>query len=577
VRGPNGTDALTVRYRASLLALLAIAVVARAKPAEAFPLIEPGDGTAVPPGQSLATPDEQSLQHQLQLVNGIASAPLGGWVISPRLDVQEMFTDNVLQAHSPRKWDLVSYLAPGISAAASMPRLQLQFSYTPTLSMYARTPSENTLSQQLSGIASVTAVPEWLYVDIRAVSGAQDRNGGVGGAGGIGATGASFAPTGGIISAGTLGTTKANLVQTSSFGVSPYLVHPIGDLGNARLGYSLNVGRSTSITGFAAAPFPIGDGTNGQRQVSMEEDFSFKSGEIFERLQDSVTATMNQTASSNDATFQGAAVSPGRTSSSRRANFSDQLTFAVSHVINVFASMGWESIDYGTTSRSIHDITWSVGGNWTPNEDSRISLSYGHQEGADSFQGDGYYALSARTSISGSYATTVGTQLENLQRQLNSATVGSSGTLVNGVDGTSLFGTTNALAVQNGVFRTNTLSLSIQTTIERDNLSLSLSHSTQTSIQSQGGSSSIGKTVSLGWTHALNPNLTFSSAAQFSVLSGTGSPAETTSIFANASLQYMLSETVSSSLRYSFYDRNGPTALTKIYTNTVILGVSKVF
>ena len=572
-----GTDALMVRYRAGLLAVVAVALMARSRDAEAFPLVDPVEGSVVPPGQSLAAPDQQSLQHQLQLVNGIATAPLGGWVISPRLDLQEMLTDNVLQAHSPRKWDLVSYLAPGISAAASMPRLQLQFSYTPTLSMYARTPSQNTLSQQLSGIASITAVPEWFYVDLRAVSGVQDRNGGIGGGGGIGATGGSFGPTGGIVSAGTLGTTKENLVQTSSFGISPYLVHEIGDIGNARLGYSLNVARSASISGFAAAPFPVGDGAPGQRQVSMEEDFSFKSGEIFERLQDSVSASVTQGTSYSDTTFQGLAANPGRGSSSHRAIFSDQLSFAVSHALTTFVSLGWESLDYGTGTRSIHDITWSAGGTWNPNEDSKITLSYGHQQGADSLQGDGYYALSPRTSISGSYSTTVGTQLENLQRQLNSAAIGNAGGLVNGADGSPLFGPTNALAVQNGVFRTNTLSLSLQTSVDRDNMSLSVSHSTQTSMQAQGGSSTISKTLSLGWSHALNPNLSFNSSAQFSVQSQSGSPSDTTSIYALASLQYMLSETVSSSLRYSFYDRNGATTLTKTYTNTVILGVSKVF
>jgi uncharacterized protein (PEP-CTERM system associated) len=255
----------------------------------------------------------------------------------------------------------------------------------------------------------------------------------------------------------------------------------------------------------------------------------------------------------------------------------DKATFAVSRAVNVFASAGWESIDYGAGNRSIHDMTWSVGGNWTPNEDSRISLSYGHQEGADSIQGDGYYALSARTSISGSYSSMVGTQLDNLQRQLNNAAVGNTGTLVNGQDGLPLFGPTNALGVQNGVFRTNTLSMSIQTTIERDSLSLSLSHSTQTSMQTQGGSSTVGKTLSLTWSHALNPNLSFNSSAQFSVQHSSGSAADTTSIYANASLQYMLSETISTSLRYSFFDRNGTTALTKTYASTLILGASKAF
>ena len=46
-----------------------------------------------------------------------------------------------------------------------------------------------------------------------------------------------------------------------------------------------------------------------------------------------------------------------------------------------------------------------------------------------------------------------------MQNQLNLATANSNGTLVNGQTGGQLFGTTNALAVQDGVFRTETLTL----------------------------------------------------------------------------------------------------------------------
>ena len=61
-----------------------------------------------------------------------------------------------------------------------------------------------------------------------------------------------------------------------------------------------------------------------------------------------------------------------------------------------------------------------------------------------------------------------------VQNQLNLATANSNGTLVNGQTGGRLFGTTNALAVQDGVFKTETLTLGSETTLDRDIISLNL-------------------------------------------------------------------------------------------------------
>ena len=115
----------------------------------------------VPPGTELAAPDAQDLQHQLQLVNGL-SAPLGGgWTIIPRIDLQEELTDNVLQAHSPRRLDLATLVSPGIAIAGDTPRVRLTFDFAPTLSLYARTGNLNSLTEQMSGIGNSPSCRNW--------------------------------------------------------------------------------------------------------------------------------------------------------------------------------------------------------------------------------------------------------------------------------------------------------------------------------------------------------------------------------------------------------------------------------
>ena len=77
------------------------------------------------------SPDAQDLQNQLQLVNGLSAPAGGGWTIVPRIDWQEMLTDNALEENSPRQADLATFMSPGISIAGDMPRVQLTFDYAP--------------------------------------------------------------------------------------------------------------------------------------------------------------------------------------------------------------------------------------------------------------------------------------------------------------------------------------------------------------------------------------------------------------------------------------------------------------
>ena len=113
-QGPN-------RNRLCRMAVAAMLGLARSEGAAAFPLIDPTNLDQVPHGTELAAPDASDLRHQLQIVNGLGAPAGGGWTFVPRVDFQEMLTDNVLDQHSPRQADLVSYFAPGFSLAGDLP------------------------------------------------------------------------------------------------------------------------------------------------------------------------------------------------------------------------------------------------------------------------------------------------------------------------------------------------------------------------------------------------------------------------------------------------------------------------
>ena len=263
----------------------------------AFPLLDATEGQ-VPFGSELAAPDAQDLQHQLQLVNGL-SAPLGGgWTIIPRIDLQEELTDNVLQAHAPRRFDLGDPDRHPASPLRAIRRAcaSRSISHRPCPCMPA--PGNlNSLTEQMSGIGNVTIVPDLAFVDIRAVSGVNSLNGGLGGQGTVGASShrgdAAERPSRRLPATGQ-GLNRNNEVQTSSFGISPYLMHRFGDWGTGRLGASVAVSQSNALSGFAASPFPTG-GANAQTLVTTEQTAHFVTGDFMQFVQDAFDIDLMQT------------------------------------------------------------------------------------------------------------------------------------------------------------------------------------------------------------------------------------------------------------------------------------------
>jgi hypothetical protein len=604
VRFPKGGSA-----RLRVMGLAVVLDLARAGGAVAFPLIDPTNQDQVPQGTELAKPDAQDLQHQLQIVNGAAAPVGGGWTFVPRIDVQEMLTDNVGEQHNPRRADLVSYAAPGFNLAGDLPRLQMTLSYAPVLSIYARTGSLDSLTQQLNGLATVTLAPELAYVDVRALSGVHSLYGGLGGLGTIGAPigPGVTAPTAIPMLAGNaLGLNRDNEVQSTGFAISPYLLHSFGDLGTGKVGYSLGVTRSDTLSGFIAPPYPTG-GVNGQTLLTNEEIAHFATGHVLEFLQNSVDLDMLQgrtTTDVPDASLAGGVPTLPGYSTSSRVVASDTVSYPLTPTLVVFAMGGHEDINYSNQtvsgvatngaglpptyiysnvpSTSIHDLIWNLGGTWTPGPDGSLTLSYGHQNGFDSLSANGHYQVTARTMLTASYGSTLGTQLEYLQNQLNLAAASDSGTLVNGQTGGSLFGATNALAAQDGVFRTDSLTVGSNTVLDRDIITLNLLYLKQTG-SGVSAVSTTSKSVNATWLHQMRPDMTVSGSLSFAIQDQTTGIINAlnsntiTSIVASLAWQYQISDTVTVNLRYSFLGQQSPTPVYSVYQNLLILGISKTF
>lgn len=566
---------------AAALALL----LAPGSTAFAFPLLDSAVDSNVTGSRDLTSGESSDLQHQLQLVNGFSAPAGGGWTFIPHIDLQEELTDNVYQVHTPRRWDLVTFISPGFSLAGDLPRLTLSMSYNPSLALYTRNSSLNGLSQQLNAVGDLTVVPDLAFVDVRALSGVSSLYGGLGGQGAVGAQAGTLATTTSAYS-NSEGLNRQNETQTSSIGMTPYLRQQFGDWGVARMGYSIDVTRSTQLSGFASLPIPAG-GQNGQTLVTNEEFATFTSGDVLNQFQDTVNIDLTQGQTATQAGFvngfTGQTQSQSTHTHSVNETYSNQVTYQANRALSVFVKGGYEHIEYGgALSQRISDLIWRFGATLTPGPDTRITISYGHENGFNSFAADGYYALTARTTLTVSYSSTLGTQLQYIQQQLNAAAATSNGQFVNGTNGGQLFFNTNALAQQDSLYRTDSLLFGANSVWDRDILSLTVGITTQTvSGAGSNGSATDGRTVSANWIHSMRPDMTVSGGVSFnqqtSPSGSNGAIGSYNSYAASVGWQYQLTETVGVNVRYSFFDRISQVSTSNVYQSLLFAGISKSF
>ncbi|WP_216856508.1 hypothetical protein, partial [Acidisphaera sp. S103] len=382
--------------------------------------------------------------------------------------------------------------------------------------------------------------------------------------------------------------------QTTNIGVSPYLLHKFGDFGTGKLGVSASETQYTTSTGFAVSPFPTGGG-QGANQFTTEQIAQFTTGEFLEKFSDAISIDLTQMTSSENSVINAvgnATAIPTTTFSSRRDTAQDQLNYAANRWATVFGALGYESISYSQTlAQKIDDMTWSVGTTLTPNPDSNLTISYGHQNGSNSIQASAHYELTARTTISGSYAQTLGTELQQLESQVQFGILGPNGQFINGANGQPLIFNIPVLNNVQAVYRFNTFSMNVQTTLDRDTLSLALILGNQTTT---GGipSSATFDTVTADWRHSLRPDLALESSITYSTQTQTGGQqcfgtllslcggpniGDSTSYLATSVLTYTLNDSLSTHVRFSFYDRMSPLVIDRFYQSLLLVGFTKTF
>ncbi|GAC1338913.1 MAG: hypothetical protein NVSMB18_06220 [Acetobacteraceae bacterium] len=488
---------------------------------------------------------EQFLPHQSSVNTGLAF-DYGG-----SLGLQLGYTDNA--AGNTHQSDFFTLISPSLYISGQSRRLSLNLSYSPEIILYANTAGQSRVSQNLNVSATATLVPDAVFLDVRAFTSDQSRFG----------SNQTLANQASVVYLN-----KNSAVQTGSYSVSPYAVQRFGGWGTARVGYVYSSSFQGSGSGFATNPLPAtavlntagsingiqGYGTAGSLG-SNQEFASFVSGENLGRINEALTITANQ--------YGG---------SSYNNSLANSLSFALSRTVTVFGNVGYDDLRYGggTNRYRLGSASWAVGTRLTPNADSSLSLQYGRRQGDTTVSFNGFYALTPRITLSGSYSTDVTTSLQQQQTLLQSTSVGPNGILVDSRTGLPV-NSGSILGIQNNLSRVKQLTVSAAYVLDRDSFIASVSNVESTTLLQ--GTNAIGNSIpagtkasstagSLSWQHDLNATTSLSTGVSYGIsnnggLLGVGNNASQNTFTATAALGHTFTQSVTGNLSYSYNQQTG--------------------
>ncbi len=569
-----------LRWRPATCVTAAVAACWVATPgdADAFPDTGyPYPGVTEAPAATVGAPED--VQHQIAggpaaLQHGV---PDPGWTILPRIDVSEAFNDNIFQTSTNRQTDFITYITPSIQVLGDLPRLQTRIFYAPTGVIYASHGSQDFVAQNFNGSATMTVVPDTVFLDMRGYAGVQPRFGGLPAAGGNG-FGITSGTGGGFGNAGSSYASRDNSAQTLSFTVAPYAVHRFGTFGTVKAGYAYTYSAAQSLPGSDANdgyPYYAGNQSNGSVS-SNTEVLQFTSGEDFGRFRNFALITGTQ--------YSGGGV----TSGAYQYMASNQLGYAITRQVTVFGELGVEDIRFnGYPATKLQDAIWAVGVEYVPNPGSSITVGYGHKYGADSFLLNAGYSLTARTRVYAQFQTGLGTDLTELQAFTINTDVDRYGNSVDPTTGAPAFNAMSALGISgnSNLYRNRTFSVGGVTNLDRDQLSLQAflqDRKLVATTNTYGASSSTGVSAVATWQHQVSEatsttvGLSYGRQDGSQFFGGISTAVEDT-YAAQASVKYNFTETLSGIAQYTFIDRHTNVPGLSFTQNIVLVGVSKQF
>jgi uncharacterized protein (PEP-CTERM system associated) len=505
-----------------------------------------------------------NFRYQTNLGPGMGVVPTPGWTFVPRIAAYEEFNDNIFQTQNDRRYDFITLLSPGISVSGDTPRINLNVNYNPIFRVYARTPHQDDVGQQLLGAADAIVVPDTFFVKARAFADEVPTNGGF--------TGLNFgAPT--VATPGFGGgaaiLNKHNLTQTVSSELFPYVLHRFGDTGTGKFGINLTQSYASQTSG-SLLNSPTGPA---QHTYTGEAIAQFVTGPEFGRVINFVTLDASKSTGS------------GIENQSTRALALNRIGYVLTREILVFGEFGYEHISFPNSRPPvlINDGVWGIGTTLYPNPDSEVTMVFGHHDGITSFQALARYAASARTVLTASYTSGLTTDLQNIETQLAQTGISPEGNPINLETGAPVSIVNSLTGINNNLFRQHTLVATATELLDRDTISLSVIHENQQAVGTSPGQttpavSNVTTSGTATWRHEFSERTLLTSSLSYGNRRLSSTPQQNEQFFnASAILRYQFSDNLTGSMAYYFLNRHSNVAGVSMYNNIFLVGLTRTF
>ncbi len=509
-----------------------------------------GIGTPPPPtGVSVRLGNLESVFAEPNSAVGAVPKRPPGVTITPTLDLQEMFTDNVFDTAGNHQTDFITGLTPGILINVQTPNVRGTVSYTPSFQLYANDSSENNVGQYLNGSINATLLPKTLLLS-------------------AGAYMTELSTQGGLAPGGMTTLPGSTRATTTILYVTPSFVHEFSETGTLRVSYSLQwanqSGNANSVFG-SILPYFLGSSA-----LTNQEIASFTTGPAFGRFNNTIDGIASE--------YARAPI----LSAAHQYFVVDTLRFALDRRAYIFGSAGYEDISYphALPAFRINDGVWAAGLGITPAPQSTLIVGYRHAYRVNSPILDLALGLTARTRLAVVYSTSIATELQLLQATVSGSTVDAAGNSIVGETSAPVLVANQLLSQESGLLRSSVASASLVTTWPRDTVSFSFLNDEQKLLANAPGTNGFSQeswSGGAGWVHALTPRLTATSYLQIgSTNSKAVGPGWTPTLAGQVSFAYRLSPTLSASLIYQVTDE-WPSVGGNLLENTATVALQNTF
>lgn len=456
---------------------------------------------------------------------------------TPRLRVQEIYSDNVRLSSAGSEDEFITNVTAGAGIVARGARSSLSVNYSLSYLYFAKQGVDQ-LRHNLVGATNLEILDDLFFIDAQASVSEQ------------------FVNRGGAIS-GNIGNLTDNRRTVQAYNVSPSIRQRLGDFALVEARYSFGYFKTDRRADDQANNLLLSSGTSNGFRVTI------RNGPDFSTLQWQILLENDKINRTGDG--------PSFETTTARAN----LEYRVDYWLSLLASGGYEKFKDPTLGFEPDGETWDVGARLRPGPRTSVTATYGRRFDEQVFSVNASYRLSSRTAVRISYTEDLENSQRSLGRRLGRTIIGDDGQVLDPFTGLPFDPSDPAFSLSDLSFRVNRVALAFTGSRRANSFSIQAFFEERRRAVGDPTESASGVLARFGHSFGrrTDGNINFI----YRKIEFTELDREDNFFGGGASISYRLGRRVSSVLRYDLTHRNSSIPANRLVENSVSLSLAATF